>query len=91
MARVISNSKVRSVFSIDERDRNLIQRFSKALGINESQALVLAIQIANNFASKVALGNQIGYLNKDGEFIDDSLTNTMLSNYRVQELAIEDE
>ena len=86
MARVISNTKVRSVFSIDERDRALIQKFSKALGINESQALVLAIQIVNNLAIKVANGNQVGYMNEDGDFIDDSLTNTMLSKYQELEL-----
>lgn len=85
MARVVSNKKVRSVFSIDERDRELLKKFSMALGVNESQALVLAVQIANNLAKKIADGNQVGCLNEDGDFLDDSLTNTMLSKYRVLE------
>ncbi|MFK7853025.1 MAG: hypothetical protein AB8B79_02885 [Granulosicoccus sp.] len=85
MSRVVSNNRVRTVFSIDERDRELLKYFSAALGINESQALVLAVQIANNLAGKVAEGEIVGSVNDKGLFNDDSLTNTMLNKYRPAE------
>lgn len=82
MARVVTNPRVRSVFSLDERDRDLLKSFSAALGISESQALVLAVQITNNLATKIYEGDRIGAVNSDGEFTADSLTNTMLGKYR---------